>query len=677
MRWLALLGVLVATLLVEIDTAAAGAPTITGLSPTHGSVGTVVKITGSGFAQGVTKVFFGTEPAIEKIVLSSTSMQATAPDGTPTLRHIVVKTDAGSAQSPVVFTLSPTITSSLPNTSPVGVTVKIRGGGLGETTAAVFAGNAAGTIAAKAAGEVDIVVPDTARTGNLKLTTPGGTAAIPFHVVPRLGSVTAVSQTVGGAVTITGTGLASVDSVNINGGNASFHIISANEIHATIPADASPTGSVNVHGPSGSATSYSFHVVPTISGFSPASSAVGATVTIGGTGFGNSQVLFRGGSTGTITSSSHTWIKVTVPSGALVGPIRVTTQGGTATSAGKFRVVPKITSVSPNTWSTGGTVTVFGSGLGETSAAVFAGAAAGTIVSTAPGEVHVGVPSMARTGNLTLTTPGGTASVLFHVKPNVTGVATVDRHTVGSTVTISGSGLASVDSVNINGASASFHVDSPLQIRATIPADAYPSGDLEVRSSSGSSASHYFHVAPTISGFSPATAAAGDTITIGGTGFGALLVRFPGGSTGIITASSHTMIKVTVPNGATTGPITVTTPGGSATTAGNLIISPDFSLSVAPASQTASRGGKSSYTVTIKRTNGFSGSVQLNVEGLLPGLGGRVGAAFSPNPVPAGGTTATLTVTTDTRTAAGTYTVTITGTSGSLKHTVQVSLTVQ
>ena len=247
MRILALLAVLVATHLAGAGIAAAAAPAITGVSPQHGPVGTVVKITGSGFVQGMTKVFFGTTPAIEQLVLSGTSMQATAPDGTPTVRHVVVKTDAGSAQSPAVFTLSPTIASVSPSGS-VGATVKVLGSGLGETSRVVFAGNAVGTVVSKAAGEVDVVVPSTARNGKLTLTTPGGTAStpVPFHVRPTVSGVSADSHTVGSAVTISGSGLADVMYVSINDANASFHVVSPNEIRATIPSDASPHGNVRV-----------------------------------------------------------------------------------------------------------------------------------------------------------------------------------------------------------------------------------------------------------------------------------------------------------------------------------------------------------------------------------------------------------------------------------------------
>jgi hypothetical protein len=75
--------------------------------------------------------------------------------------------------------------------------------------------------------------------------------------------------------------------------------------------------------------------------------------------------------------------------------------------------------------------------------------------------------------------------------------------------------------------------------------------------------------APTISSVSPARGKVGTTVTVNGTSFaGATAVRFNGTSASF-TVSSSTQIQMTVPGGATTGPISVTTPGGTATSSGS------------------------------------------------------------------------------------------------------------
>ena len=98
---------------------------------------------------------------------------------------------------------------------------------------------------------------------------------------------------------------------------------------------------------------------------------------------------------------------------------------------------------------------------------------------------------------------------------------------------------------------------------------------------------------------------------------------------------------------------------------------PDFSLSISPASVTVPRGGGTAiYTVTITRTGGFADPVLLSVSGLPAGASG----SFSPNP--AVGSSSTLTVTVAATTARGSSTFTVTGIGGtpSLTRTATATL---
>jgi hypothetical protein len=75
--------------------------------------------------------------------------------------------------------------------------------------------------------------------------------------------------------------------------------------------------------------------------------------------------------------------------------------------------------------------------------------------------------------------------------------------------------------------------------------------------------------APTISSFSPKQGRVETAVTVNGTNFtGASAVTF-NGTIATFTVSSPTQIQTSVPSGATTGPITVTTPGGTATSSGS------------------------------------------------------------------------------------------------------------
>src|SRR5207245_7366091 len=70
---------------------------------------------------------------------------------------------------------------------------------------------------------------------------------------------------------------------------------------------------------------------------------------------------------------------------------------------------------------------------------------------------------------------------------------------------------------------------------------------------------------PTITSFTPTSGLVGASVTINGTNFsGATAVQF-NGTTANYTVNSATVIQATVPATATTGSISVTTPGGTAT----------------------------------------------------------------------------------------------------------------
>jgi uncharacterized membrane protein len=97
----------------------------------------------------------------------------------------------------------------------------------------------------------------------------------------------------------------------------------------------------------------------------------------------------------------------------------------------------------------------------------------------------------------------------------------------------------------------------------------------------------------------------------------------------------------------------------------------DFSLTATPFSQQVSQGGSTSWTATVTPQGGFTGSVNLGVNGLPAG----VTASFSAPVVTSGDST--LNVTVGNSVTVGTYPFTISGTSGALAHSFNASLDVR
>jgi len=134
---------------------------------------------------------------------------------------------------------------------------------------------------------------------------------------------------------------------------------------------------------------------------------------------------------------------------------------------------------------------------------------------------------------------------------------------------------------------------------------------------------------------------------------------------------------------------TKSTPGGTYTltitgTSGSLVHStsvtlvvktPDFSLYSGTSVVRVKAGGNASYGLTLTPLLGFSGSVSLAVAGTPS----NSSPTFTPNPVTLTypkTSKSTLTVSTTSTTPVGSYPLTITGTSGSLTHSINVTLIV-
>ena len=104
---------------------------------------------------------------------------------------------------------------------------------------------------------------------------------------------------------------------------------------------------------------------------------------------------------------------------------------------------------------------------------------------------------------------------------------------------------------------------------------------------------------PSISGFSPTSGAVGSSVTISGSNLtGASAVKFGGTSASVFTVNSDTQITATVPAGASSGPISVTTPNGTGASTGtftvgtaSILASDSFNRTVSGGWGTADVGG--------------------------------------------------------------------------------------
>ena len=138
---------------------------------------------------------------------------------------------------------------------------------------------------------------------------------------------------------------------------------------------------------------------------------------------------------------------------------------------------------------------------------------------------------------------------------------------VGTAVKILGQNFVGATLVSFNGTHASFTVKSATEITTTVPKGA-TTGLVSVTTTSGVLHSKVkFEVTPQITGFTPTSGAPETSIvTITGVSLtGTTRVTFGGVAATSFTVNSDDEVTATVPASAKTGKISVTTPGGSAT----------------------------------------------------------------------------------------------------------------
>jgi hypothetical protein len=546
-------------------------PVVTSFSPTNGPAGTSVTITGAKFNNALS-VKFGGVDALNFKVNGSTEILTTVPAGAVS-GLITITTPTGSASSATTFTVSsmPAITGFVPAAGNIGTVVTISGANFTGATNVTFGGVSATIFTVDSANQITATVPGAAVTGKIGVSTPGGAnqsgTVFTVTVTPVISSFTPSSGAIASRVTINGANFINVSSVAFNGiGTVNPTINSSSRITASVPTGAS-TGPITVTTAAGTAQSIAnFVVIPTpaITSFSPATGSAGTIVTIVGINFaGATSVNFNGLNATSFNVPGDSQIIATAPSGVSIGPLRVTTPGGTAVSASSFTALPPPANDN------------------FTAAQVITGNSGSASGNTVAATKETGEPNHA--GN------DGGKSIWYRWTAPSTGVYTFN--TVGSSfdtllALYTGSSLANLTAVasndNIPGtntSSVSFSANAGTVYQIAIDGFVGDAGEFGTTPTPASGASLLnwnlsISIPPQIASFSPVGGSLGSTVILAGVGFvGVTSVTFNGASANF-NVDSDQQISTTVPIGASSGPIQVSKPSGTATSPSNFAVTP-------------------------------------------------------------------------------------------------------
>ena len=137
----------------------------------------------------------------------------------------------------------------------------------------------------------------------------------------------------------------------------------------------------------------------------------------------------------------------------------------------------------------------------------------------------------------------------------------------GTVVTITGTAFSSATAARFNSTAASYSQISSTVVTAVVPAGA-TTGPISVETPNGidvSTTEFFVGATPTLTSINPDSAKVGQTVQILGSNFtGITRVSFGAATAAAFTVVSSTRIDAVVDAGATTGPITVVNPAGTA-----------------------------------------------------------------------------------------------------------------
>jgi Leucine-rich repeat (LRR) protein len=587
-------------------------PTVTAVTPAYQGVGGAVILTGTGFA-GAIKVIVGNVSQPNYRVDSPTQISVFGLTTGTVTGVVAVETNGGadSIRSGSVadaqafeFAKPPTIASLFPVEQAAGGVVSI----FGQNYTPAIKTNAPNPISVQFGSRPALVVSATniatifaqvgssGASGKVTVTTVGGsttsTQSFTFVKPPIIYDFTPKFGQLGTEISVTGanfTALSDIAAITIGGVPVDSYRVIKKGLDGTVGElvfkishrVSGPLEILNIAGSTSSTVNFTYVDPPTITEFSPMTSATGKAVRITGTNFIQVRnVAFGGITAASFTVPSSTAIIAIVGSGTS-GTLTVSNIVGTTTSTQALDFVrpPSIRSFSPLVAGAGVWVTITGANfrLDSTTVEFIGNKADSVIVDSSGTRLRARVAKgSANQGSLIVSNLAGSAlaSDLFRfVPPPEIREFSPEEGTTGATVTISGVAFVNVDSVTVGGVPvAEFVRENDSKLVVTL--DSGARGPIRVFTLQGAAttATIFRFVykdtlpPPRITRFTPLTGRPGDTVTIRGVNFNITnAVLFGGVTAASFRVISPSELRATLPPNATTGSVTVITPFGVTT----------------------------------------------------------------------------------------------------------------
>jgi uncharacterized protein (TIGR02145 family) len=397
---------------------------------------------------------------------------------------------------------------------------------------------------------------------------------------PTISSLNPTSAAPGAVVKINGSNFSEVIAENVvkfNGTVAMVKSATKTQLSVEVPAQAT-TGKVVVTVSEKIVEGPEFKVIqtPTITGISPEKGFAGTVVEISCANFSDItgyKVLFNG-KEARVKSATTSKITAEAPEGVTTGKVTISYDGKTIEGPTfTITTLPTISTISPTKYFAEGTVEIEGTNFSTTSGDhnVFFNGIEAEIEEVTSTKITVNVPSNAVTGKVTLTYSGkiieGPTFTVIPL-PIITSISP-ERGNQGSTIKVYGENFDTTPkSFLINIAGENAEIISVTSTEITIKAPCCGSGKvrMEYYNKTIEGPTFTMNPSPVISSVTPDYGDIGSVVTINGENFsttnGDIKVYFNGVEASIQSITS-TEISVKVPEGATTGLLSIKTKEGA------------------------------------------------------------------------------------------------------------------
>ncbi|MCG8607106.1 DNRLRE domain-containing protein [bacterium] len=604
---------------------------IASFEPQSGVVGTEVSVTGSGFTK-LTDVKFNGISVASVTVESDHQVRMAVPTGATTGKLTLETADeVAQTSEDFVVIIQPFILSFSPESGTSASEITITGLNFAEMTSLTFNDVPATEFNIASETEIRAIVPGGATTGPIRVTgTNGmGISSTNFRVLqpPQISSFNPGSGPIGSKVTISGQHFNGTTKVLFNDVPVeSFSVKSDSKIVAEVP-EAAATGRiriVNAAGEASSATDFTVIMTPQILSFTPTVGTAGTEVTITGFNFTDaSNVSFNGLSAMSYFVDSDRELRAVVPESATTGLLSITTLNGVGTSSDDFAVTVPSEVVVELTNDTFVHSKNSNKNYGSATELRVRKTASAKMVPFLKFSVSgLSEPPLKAVLKLHVSDASDDGGSLYAVSNNYKGTKkawTENKMVWTNAPEVDGKPIDSVGRVKV-GQTVKFNVTKVITGNGVFSFAIQNDSDDAVRYDPKEGLNPPELIievddslpVPAITSFQPTIGAVGTEVTISGSNLnGATKVHFGATQAQDFITDSDKRIRATVPSGAETGKISVTTLSGRATSAKNFdLVTQPAIVSFSPAS------GSVGTEVTLAGT-GFTGLTQISFHGIV------------------------------------------------------------